>query len=904
MNWWKNALLGFASAVFFSLLYFAGVLEPIEDRIYDLFLRFRAGRERIDTVVFLDVDDASIAYNGVFPWPRSVTADGLLRLKEYGAAAAIFDIEYIDKGPQGVDTIYLNQGLTSDFIRSFSEINSAQTELISALKADRIPFSEIDEYSSELSDLIAYEQNSLLEKARSVARDNDLYLGEASALFGKSWGTLNLQKEPLVGEQSERRVMAEERFAISINAEPSVYLNENKDILPPIPVFAETLEGAGFTNVHIDSDGVRRRIYLAQNVKDHWYVQLAFAPLLDYLGNPAVELNRGSMKLKDARLPSGTKDISIPLDGEGRMMLDWPREDYPDSFKHISFAKFSLLEDYEAELEQYGRALLTADLHFFGEQDTSLAVIPFIAAETAGLYDEAQRSRLMALQHCSDEDFFAFVNYRTAARENIQKILDLEPQSKLDAVAERFALEASPFAALVKDEADYIKSLCDRLAEDLIGYNDLKTHIEEGVRGKFCILGRSDTGTTDIGVNPFHSEYVNVGTHAVVMDTILSGSFIVPLGIFWRILIALVLIPLFFLVTASLSPVLRAVLGFSSALFVFAASIVIFRFTGIFFGPIGVVLAVTSAVIIREIISYAGSDREKRFYRKAFATYTSEAVAEEIARNPSLLQLGGTKRRMSALFTDIKGFSTISEKLSPEDLVSLLNHYLTAMSNVILDIEGTIDKYEGDAIIAFFGAPLEQADHAIRACRSAVNLKKAEAELNRFVLERNLSPTALLTRVGVNSGDMVAGNMGTDKKMNYTIMGDAVNLAARLEGINKQYGTWILASEHTIRETEDCFLVRRLDRVRVVGKSEPVQLYNILDHREDASAEQKKLVTVFHEALNYFERRDWKKAMEGFYEAASMEKEGPARLYIQRCERYIEKSPEASWDGVFNLTEK
>ncbi len=757
MNWWKNTLLGFASAVFFSLLYVAGVLEPIEDRIYDFFLRFRAGRERIDNVVFLDVDDPAIAYNGVFPWPRSITADALLRLKEYGAAAAIFDIEYIDKGPQGVDTVYLNQGLTPDFIRSFSEINSAQAELFSALKAERIPFSEIDEYSGELSGLIAYERDSLLEKARGIARDNDLYLAEASALFGKSWGTLNLQKEPLVGEQSERRVMAEERFALSVDAEPSVFLNENIDVLPPIPVFAETLEGAGFTNVHIDSDGVRRRIYLAQNVQGHWYAQLAFSPLLDYLGNPAVELSRGSVKLKDARLPSGTKDISIPLDGEGRMMLDWPREDYINSFKpHISFYDFSLLEAYEAELEQYGRALLTADLHFFGEQDSSLALIPFIAAETSGLYDEAQRLRLLALQHCSDEDFYAYIDYRAAARENIQKILDLEPQSKADAVAERFILEASPLAALVKDEADYIKSLCDRLERDLIEYNGLQTSIEEGVRGRFCILGRSDTGTTDIGVNPFHAEYVNVGTHAVVLDTILSESFIIPLGIVWRILIALVLVPLFFLLTASLSPVLRAVLGFSSALFVLIVPVLLFRFTGIFFGPLGTILAVTVAVVIREIVSYAGSDKEKRFYRKAFATYTSEAVAEEIAKNPSLLQLGGTKRRMSALFTDVKGFSTISEQLSPEDLVSILNRYLTVMSNVILDIEGTIDKYEGDAIIAFFGAPLEQADHAVRACSSAVKIKKAEIELNRIILERNLSPAALLTRIGINSGDMVA----------------------------------------------------------------------------------------------------------------------------------------------------
>lgn len=904
MKLWKNAFLGFALAAFFSLLYIVGFLGPLDNRLYDFFLRFRPDRGLSDSITFLDVNDDAIAYNGVFPWPRSIMADSLLRLKEFGAEAAVFDIEYIDKGPQGVDTLYLNQGLPSDFSRSFSEINTAQAELFSALKAARISSDEVDAYSGELSSLIVSEHDSLLEKARSVARDNDLYLGEASALFGKSWGSLNLQSGFLEGEQAERRTLAEERFSLPITAPASVYPNENKDILPPIPVFAESLKGAGFTNVEVDSDGVRRRIYLAQNVYGHWYAQLAFAPLLNYLGNPAIEIKRNAVLLKNAHLPSGTKDISIPLDSEGRMLLNWPSTDYFESFKHISFAGFSLLEDYEAGLETYARALSSADLLFFSEQESSLAELPFIAAEITALYDEVQVLRSTALQTCSDEDFSQYVAYRAYARENIGEIINLDLPSKVNAVAQAFIDAASPFAQAVKDEADYIINLFSVLKDYLNGYNTEKAIIEEAVRGKFCILGRSDTGTTDIGVNPFHAEYVNVGTHAVVIDTILSGSFIVPLGIFWSILLTLVCVPLFFFVTASLSPVRRTVLGFSAVLFVFTASVVIFRYTGIFFGPLGMLLSLISAVVIREIISYAGSDREKRFYRKAFATYTSEAVAEEIAKNPSLLQLGGTKRRMSALFTDIKGFSTISEKLSPEDLVSLLNRYLTTMSDVVLDIEGTIDKYEGDAIIAFFGAPLEQADHAFRACSSAVKMKKAELELNKIVLEEKLSPAPLITRIGINAGDMVAGNMGTDKKMNYTIMGDAVNLAARLEGVNKQYGTWILTTDNTIESIEDRFLVRRLDRVRVVGKSEAVRLCNILDHIEDASAEQKKLVTVFHEALGYFEQREWEKAMNGFKEAASMETDGPAQLYIQRCETYLKKQPDASWDGVFNLTQK
>ena len=904
MSFWKNALLGFAAAVFFSLFYLIGVLEPLEDRLYDFFLRFRAKRERIDNVVFLDVDDTAIAYNGVFPWPRSITADGLLRLKEYGARAAIFDIEYIDKGPQGVDTIYLDQGLPSDFSRSFSEINSVTSDILNALKTGRLNRADIDEYADELSGLIVDEQNNLFSKAQGVARDNDLYLAQASALFGKSWASLNLRFEELSGEQAERRPMAEELFSRHIDASPSDVFEKNADILPALPSFSRASKGAGFTNVEIDRDGIRRRIYLAQNIQDHWYLQLAFAPLVDYLDNPEIELNSHRMILRNARLDSGAKDISIPLDGKGRMMLDWPPENYMQSYRHISFAEFSLLEDLEAELEKYSRELFSADIPFFGDRDYSLAVIPFIAAELSDLFDAIRDYRIAALENCSDEYFNTFIEYRTQARDTIQKILDIDPGAKANAIAEEFIKMESPYAGEIKEEAEFIERQCDTLKLNLDKYNELKNSIEEAVSGRFCILGRVDTGTTDIGVNPFHGEYVNVGTHAVVLDTILSESFIVPLEILWRVLITIIVVPFIFIVTGSLSPVLRAALGFSAGAFVFITSIVVFRLTGIFFGPLGIVLSIIFAAVIREIVSYASAEKDKQFYRKAFATYTSEAVANEIAKNPSLLQLGGTKRSMSAIFTDIRGFSTISEQLAPEDLVSLLNRYLTAMSNVVLDEQGTIDKYEGDAIIAFFGAPLEQPDHALRSCLSAIKIKKAEAELNKIILEQSLSPAPLLTRIGINSGDMVAGNMGTDKKMNYTIMGDAVNLAARLEGVNKQYRTWILASEDTIRQTNGSILVRRLDKVRVVGKSEPVQLYNILDFVEDSTEEQKKIVDLFHQALDCFENRDWKKAAEGFNEVLMLEGDGPAPLYLKRCEQYLEKAPDAGWDGVFSLTEK
>jgi adenylate cyclase len=906
MSFWKSALLGMISAVLFTLLYLADVFGPLEDQLYDFFLGFRAGRPHIDSVVFLNVDDPAIAYNGIFPWPRSIPAEGLLRLKEHGARAAIFDIEYIDRGPQGVDSLYLEQGLPADFERSFAGIASAADDLFSALKARRINNADLDDYARSLNSYINSEHESLFAKAQGVARDNDRYLAQAIELFGRSWLTLNLRVEMLDGEQADRRPIAEKRFAYPVNAAANAYRGKNIDILPPLPMFAQAAMGAGFTNVEIDRDGIRRRVYLTQNIYNHWYLQLAFAPLIDYLGRPDIILERQKLIIKQAHMPDGRiKDIVIPLDSRGRMMLDWPKENYKESYRHISFAEFSLLDEIEAELEQYSRALASADTLFFARFDASLNRVPAILGDLGELFDAASRAKINAIENCSDDSFEAYIEYRAQSRALFAELLELDVKSRIDVLLVPLCEEYPDSAEVIREEAGYITLLINYIAINAAQEKEIRGRIDERVRDRFCILGRSDTGTTDIGANPFWSEYINVGTHGVVLDTILSESFITYLNRFWHALFMVLFVPLFFFISARLSPVPRAITGFAAAALIVAVSLVMFKFTGVFLSPLGTIFALISAAIVREIMSYADSEKEKSFIRTAFSTYLSGDVVEEIIADPSRMQLGGTKRGMTAIFTDVKDFSVISEKLEPEDLVSLLNRYLSAMSDIILTEKGTIDKYEGDAIIAFFGAPLDLADHALRACISAITMKRFEAELNKIIMEQNLSPAPLLTRIGINTGNMVVGNMGTQNKMNYTIMGNAVNLASRLEGVNKQYGTWILTSDDTVRETGNHLLTRKLDRVRVVGINEPVRLHELIDTMENAADNQRKLVQIFHAALDHFEQRGWEQAAAGFKEALSLKADDtPSQMYLQRCEDFIKKPPQDSWDGVYNLTEK
>jgi adenylate cyclase len=913
----RNVFIGLGTGVFFALLYAAGVLGPLDDRVYDFFFRGRPVRERIDNVVFLDVDDAAIAYNGVYPWPRSIMADGFLRLKEYGAGAAVMDIEFIDKGPEGIDSIYFQRDFPADFERTFAEIGGNVSDLLAALRGGRIGGAEAERYEEELLELIRSGGQDLFRKALGIARDNDIYLAQASALFGDTWSTLNLQTLPLEGEQAERRPLAEEKFSYPVEAAPGAYTGDYADVLPAIVSFSEAARGAGFTNVVIDADGVRRRIFLAQKIGDHFYLQLAFAPLMEYLGNPGVILEKRRLVLKGVRSPGGeagraapaggsVRDIVIPLDIRGRMMLDWPKTDYGDSFTHISFAELSRMEELESQIEQYLGALETAGFAFFARFDESLLPASHVVYQSLALLRESREALSRALAETSDGEFGRRLALRDEGIALARSLPALEAGAKVLALAETLERDYPEDAGAIREEADYIAKLTGYLDTAAGRYADLRERLRDAFSGKFCIIGRVDTGTTDIGVNPFYGKYVNVGTHGVVLDTILRGSFITPVHPLWSAAMSIAFALLLMLLLHWLKPGLRAALGLFGALLFGAASFAAFRYSGVFIGPLGPVLAAGIAVVIRELVSYLASEKEKQFINRALSTYVSREVVEELVANPSLLQLGGSKREMSAIFTDIQGFSTISEKLDPEQLVYLLNRYLTEMSDIIMENSGTIDKYEGDAIIAFFGAPVHRPDHAVLACRSAIRMKEAEGRLNQAVMAEGLSPTPLYTRIGINTGEMVVGNMGTSNKMNYTIMGNAVNLAARLEGVNKQYYTGgILISEYTRSETGDEFLCRSLDRVRVVGINTPVRLYELLGLRAAATPEGLETLAAWEKALALYERREFREAGKIFASIrAGNVKDGTARLYAVRCRDYIAAPPPPGWDGVNNLTQK
>jgi adenylate cyclase len=454
----------------------------------------------------------------------------------------------------------------------------------------------------------------------------------------------------------------------------------------------------------------------------------------------------------------------------------------------------------------------------------------------------------------------------------------------------------------VKGEVTSIFTETRKQSDDLAG---LRAGLRERLAGAFCIIGQTGTGTTDIGVNPFEKEYMNVGTHASVVNTILSGRFLDEVPWWYSAIVGIIIAFLITFITRNVKPLTSILVGVAGFVLIMAGGTAFFIFTGDYLALLSPGLIVFLTFLVLAVVNFLLTAQDRTFIRGAFGHYLSADVINELLTNPEKLRLGGEKKYMTAMFTDVKGFSTISEKLDPTELVHLLNLYLSDMSDIVLDLMGTIDKYEGDAIISFFGAPLEMNDHARRACLAAVRMKRTEAELNKQFLADSLTPAPLLTRIGIHTGDMVVGNMGTKRKMDYTMMGSNVNLAARLEGVNKQYGTWILTSEAARSQAGDDIYTRRLDRVRVVGINEPVRLYEIVDEASQVPAEMKETVDIFHSGLAWFEKKDWARASKDFSTVLRMRPDdGPAKKYQQRCSDYKKNPPADTWDGVFNLSEK
>ena len=417
------------------------------------------------------------------------------------------------------------------------------------------------------------------------------------------------------------------------------------------------------------------------------------------------------------------------------------------------------------------------------------------------------------------------------------------------------------------------------------------------LKDKYVFFGFSAPGLLDLRHSPVDGAHPGVAINATVLDNLLSQDFMRSAPLVPAIALLVLMCIGAGIAVSSAATAGRSMISYALLLplapVLAAGAYVLGWWLHLMSLELGVVLALVGS----SLVSYATEGKQKRFLKGAFRQYLSPTVIEQIIAHPERLKLGGELRELSIFFSDLQGFTTISEKLKPEDLTSLLNEYLSAMTDIIQEEGGTIDKFEGDAIIAFWNAPLEVPDHAVRTVRAALRCQEKLAEMRSSLKERYGGD--LMMRIGMNSGRAVVGNMGSRTRFDYTMLGDAVNLAARLEGTNKQFRNYTMISGTTRTLMGDAFPVRELSRIAVVGRKEPVVVFEPMTSA--AFEARRRVLEVFDRGLrSYYEGR-FPEAIRAFEGIAA--DDPPAAAYIEQCRR-LEKEHAGPWTGVWVMKEK
>jgi adenylate cyclase len=390
-----------------------------------------------------------------------------------------------------------------------------------------------------------------------------------------------------------------------------------------------------------------------------------------------------------------------------------------------------------------------------------------------------------------------------------------------------------------------------------------------------------------------------VYTHATAVNNLIRGDALIELGRLGRVVISIALAMLTAAAVMTL-PLFGAVLVYIVAAGVWTSGATLAFTHALSLPLIEPLLAGLVSLGAATGFRFLVADKDRRFLRKSFALYLAPAVIEKMVAANKPPALGGETRNVTVFFSDLAGFSSISEALAPPDLVKFMNEYLSAMTDIIQEYGGFVDKYIGDAIVAVFGAPLDDADHAANAVNAALHCRERLHKLNRDPTE--WQRFSLRQRIGLNSGDALVGNIGSRQRFNYTVMGDTVNVASRLEGANKYFGTSIMAAKSTFDRAAASFTWRELDTIRVQGRDEPISIYEPLARHGQETPEQKVLAAAYRHALACWRTRDYAGCIAALAPVAAADP--PSAILLQHAKKLLAHPPAHDWKAVNTLEGK
>lgn len=897
MKKYSYLVIPFISVVVCSFL----VFTSLDNKIADLFQRTLPPLHESDSVIMVNIDDASVNAIGTWPFSREVYADSLVILKDLGAEAAVFDLSFLDKSQTKVNKEYVESQLPHYVEEDFTELS----QQISWLMTE----SEGADISEDLNGVMDSAQNRIKTAIQYSIRDVDQALANDLKFFENSYLTLTFDDGfPPLGEVAEN-YLSEELSLKDISVAKNARIPKYKGVEPAISDFLFNAKKAGFVNAPADNDGYLRRLHLIFEYKGNYYPQLLFAPILNYLGNPHIDVRSNKIILKDCNFPDGKRDLKIPLAQDGSVLIKYPPKSYYD-YKCITLWSAYRISLLEKDLVNSLKELNENGFFSYWEGD-----LPF------EYYDAASgfiHDSLVAEEDDSGVSYDDYFAYKQAFYDTAKNFLYGDTENLL--------LESVEGDAETADYISYNMKTVRHMFDELTSSRE---RVQNIVKGAFCIFGTNATSTTDFGLIQYEEKYPNPGVHYTIANQLLSGDFVIDSPWWISVIIAgLLCLGYGFLSNKIKSTGRQLAAGGAMVGAEIVLLLLFYMITKIYVGTAIPSISLAVTFIALTVLNLIRTSKDKKFITGAFSQCLSKEVVAEIVANPSSFKLGGERIEMTAMFTDIQKFSGFSELLNAAQLVALLNFYLTKMSNLIMEERGTVDKYEGDAIIALVGAPIKMEDHAERACAAAIKMKQSELEMNKYIeevaagdkpadMEDDLyeafkimvaNKRTIFTRIGLNSGEMIAGYMGSENKKNYTMMGNNVNLAARLEGVNKQYHTGgILISEATRTKLSDKFLVRSLDRVQVVNVKTPIRLYELLGFKSEANDTVFKYIQDWEAALQKFESGDYKGALADFKAlAAQNSHDNVSAYYIELIEKFFAKGKvptEADDFGVAYNTE-
>lgn len=832
--------------------------EILDQRVTDIKYRLRPPRKSSAPVALVAIDEASINELGRWPWDRDVIANITQKLIGYGAKSVAFDVIFSEpdrSNPKGDDAFakLITENQEKIILGTFSESqfnfqphqDICVTEAFLATGGDQLvkpsPLFIIDEPSTSFDDL------------------------NWSPLFTALFSNIQNEKEQEVLQMYQKNNISE------LNIYQQRYLASQK-----------TTALFDYCKTWLSKDDIFLSPDVIKNVK----------PVYASVMATNKELSKLNFDQLISKIKESYKTHPVPQYGEWKPNINILQQ--PAAYT----ASFIALLDSDGYVRHY-------PLYFRSGNRLGTSYIPSLALQSWLLANPRRIEVKGSVSERSRSVDGINVIDTSKAEESSDGNLPVDKSGDLiiNYYGRQMALPYISASEVLNDRPTIrVQRSSQKSGSAEVVIEVTEVNKADFFKDRSLIFGATAVGIYDLRNTPLEANYPGPEIHLTVLANLLDKSFLKNWGnetlwIPWIILLLCLSIALlcsyFGVITSSL--LFASLLGFA-----LLTDWILFDHYGILIKSFTIYVSMTLTLLVVQGFRYFTEERTKKELKNTFSKYVSPAVVDELLKDVDNLKLGGRREHMTAFFSDVRGFTTISEKLTPEELSRVLNLYLTPMTEIVFKNKGTLDKYMGDALMAFFGAPVKDPLHAKNACRCALESIEKLYLLQKEFKEQSLPYIDI--GIGLNTGAMSVGNMGSNIVQNYTIMGDAVNLASRLEGINKQYGTRIIISQFTYAEVKDSFTAREIDRVKVKGKTEPVRIYELICEGQTSPIKQ-KFLSLFEAGYANYQNRNFAAALKAFTRDELLD-DSVSKIFRERCEEYIKTPPASDWDGAYVMKSK